>query len=151
MNTKTKRNTITQTKLLHMSICCSLSFPSFSFVYPLALPRHFHLCAFAFMSDLMGTIESEPEINLLLQLQKVICSYSCRKWSTPIDVQLIAQLDNLCCCPLGLCIDCIDFHTQITRKSSTAMCQDTSRLQDMLQVQNDVQLKGRLGKEKCDT
>ena len=34
---------------------------------------------------------------------------------------LIAQLDNLCCCSLGLCTDC-DFHTQITRKSSTAMC-----------------------------
>ena len=34
----------------------------------------------------------------------------------------IAQLDPLCYCSLGLCIDCIDFHTQITRKSSTAMC-----------------------------
>ena len=25
-----------------------------------------------------------------------------------IQKQLIAQLDNLCCCPLGLCIDCPD-------------------------------------------
>ena len=29
---------------------------------------------------------------------------------------------TLCCCSLGLCIDCLDFHNQITRKSSTAMC-----------------------------
>ena len=36
--------------------------------------------------------------------------------------KLIAQLDNLCCFSLGLCIDCLDFHTQITRKYSTAMC-----------------------------
>ena len=39
-----------------------------------------------------------------------------------VKFQLIAQLDNLCCCSLGPCIDCLDFHTQITRKSSTAMC-----------------------------
>ena len=35
---------------------------------------------------------------------------------------LIAQLNNLWYCSLGLCIHCLDFHTQITRKYSTAMC-----------------------------
>ena len=34
-------------------------------------------------------------------------------------IQLIAQLNNLCFCSLGLCID---FHTQMKRKSSIAMC-----------------------------
>ena len=29
---------------------------------------------------------------------------------------------DLCCCLFCLCIDCIDFHTQITRKSRTATC-----------------------------
>ena len=29
---------------------------------------------------------------------------------------------NLCHCSLGLCIDCLDFYTQITGKYSTAMC-----------------------------
>ena len=39
--------------------------------------------------------------------------------TTMVMMKLIAQLDNLCYCSWGLCID---FHTQITRKYSTAMC-----------------------------
>ena len=67
MNTKTNRHTIAQNNLLHrlFVVCFSLSF---SLVYPLARPVHFHWCVFTFMSDLMGTIEIEPEINLPLQL-----------------------------------------------------------------------------------
>ena len=36
-------------------------------------------------------------------------------------VWLIAQLDNLCPCLLGICIDCLDFHTP-SEQFSTEMC-----------------------------
>ena len=39
-------------------------------------------------------------------------------------MKLIAQLDNLYYCSLGLCINCLDFHTQITGKYSTAKVLD---------------------------
>ena len=60
--------------------------------------------------------------------------------------QLIAQLDNLCYCLLGLCID---FHTQITRKYCTAMCyiggiqfSTTFRAEALIAIQPYILLSG---------
>ena len=74
----------------------------------------------------------QPLLNVPTQTTKKYCTAMCYVPDTQTPRQhrniaqqcamyllLIAQLDNLCCCSLGLCID---FHTQTTKKYCTAMC-----------------------------
>ena len=57
-------------------------------------------------------LDSSPRVQILRYLSRwwhLVWDYIQKPNSNALSAknQLIAQLDNLCCCPLGLCIDCL--------------------------------------------